>query len=72
VGSDLVAQDEAGAGIAGVGGGELLAEGGKCLGAPGRGERVEPDDQFTGTGPDVVEMVRASRISAYASSPTRA
>jgi hypothetical protein len=46
VGFDLVAQD--GAGIAGAGGGEVVAECVQGLGAPGRGERVEPDEQFTG------------------------
>jgi hypothetical protein len=51
-GFDLVAEDEAGAGIAGAGGGELVAERGEGLGAPGRGERVEPDEQFAGAGDD--------------------
>ena len=53
MGFDIVAEDEIGAGVAGAGGGELVAEGGSGLGAPGCGERVEPDDQFTGAGPDV-------------------
>ena len=44
MGFDLVAQDEVGAGIAGAGGGELLAERGQCLGAAGRGERVKTVD----------------------------
>ena len=34
---DLVAQDELGAGVAGRGGGELVAEGGERPGSPGRG-----------------------------------
>jgi DDE family transposase len=53
VGFDLVAEDEVGAGIAALGLVELVAEGGQGLGAPGRGERVEPDEQFAGAGPDV-------------------
>ena len=43
-GIDLVAQDELGAGVAACGLVELVAERGQGLGAPGRGERVEPDD----------------------------
>jgi hypothetical protein len=43
-GLDFVAQDEPGAGVAGVGSGELVAEGGQGL-ARARGvERVEPDE----------------------------
>jgi hypothetical protein len=53
VGFDLVAQDEAGAWVAGAGGGELVAERGQGLGAPGCGERVEPDEQFAVTRTDV-------------------
>ena len=53
MGFDFVAQDEAGAGIAGDGVGELVAERGEGLGAPGCGERVEPDDQFAVTRADV-------------------
>ena len=55
LGRDLtsVAQDEVGAGIADAGGGELVAERGEGLGAPGRGERVEPDEQLAGAGADV-------------------
>jgi hypothetical protein len=53
VGFDLVAQDEIGARVAGLGVVELVAEGGECLGAPGRGEGVEPDEQLAVTGPDV-------------------
>ena len=54
VGLDLVAQDEVGAGIAGASGGvELVAECGQGLGAAGRGERVEPDEQLAGAGVDV-------------------
>ena len=45
MGFDLVAQDEVGVGIAGAGGGELVAERGQGLGAPGCGKRVEPDEQ---------------------------
>jgi hypothetical protein len=52
-GFDLVAQDETGAGIAGLGLVELVAEGGQGLGAPGRGEGVEPDQQFAIAGMDV-------------------
>jgi hypothetical protein len=52
-GFDLVSEDEAGAGIAGASGGELVAEGGQGLGAPRRGERVEPDEQLAVTGLDV-------------------
>jgi hypothetical protein len=50
---DLIAQGEIGAGIAGLGLVELVAEGGEGLGAPGRGERVEPDEQLAGSGDDV-------------------
>ena len=53
MGSDLVTQDEIGAGIAGLGLVELVAEGGEGLGLPGRGERVEPDEQLAVTGDDV-------------------
>src|SRR5260370_25722335 len=50
---DLVAQDEAGAGVAGAGGVELIAQGGEGSGAPGRGERVEPHSQDAVAGGDV-------------------
>ena len=50
MGFDLVAQDEVGAGIAGADSGELVAERGQGLGAAGRGERVEPDEQFAVAG----------------------
>jgi hypothetical protein len=50
---DLVAQDEVGAGVAGLGLAELLAERGEGLGAPRRGERVEPDEQLAVAGDDV-------------------
>jgi hypothetical protein len=63
-GFDLVAQDEVGAGIAGLGLVELVAEDGEGLGAPGCGEPVEPDEQLAGARADVAETVRASRISA--------
>ena len=53
MGFDLVGQDEVGAGIAGAGGGELVAERSQGLGAAGRGERVEPDDQLAVAGDDV-------------------
>jgi hypothetical protein len=53
VGFDLVAQDEIGARVAGLGLVELVAEGGECLGPPGRGERVEPDEQFAVARDDV-------------------
>ena len=53
MGFDLVAQDEIGARVAGLGLVELVAEGGECLGPPGRGERVEPDEQSAGAGADV-------------------
>ena len=53
MGFDLVAQDEIGARVAGLGLVELVAEGGECLGPPGRGERVEPDEQLAVTGADV-------------------
>ena len=46
MGFDLVAQGEIGARVAGLGLGELGAEGGQGLGAPGGGERVEADEQF--------------------------
>jgi len=39
---DLVAQDEIGAQIAGPGLAELVAEGGQCLGPPGRARRPRP------------------------------
>ena len=53
MGFDLVAQDEIGARIAAFGLGELVAERGQGLGAPGRGERVEPDEQMAVAGTDV-------------------
>ncbi len=53
MGFDLVAQDEIGARVAGLGLVELVAEGGECLGPPGRGERVEPDEQLAVTRADV-------------------
>jgi len=53
VGFDLVAQDEIGARVAGLGLVELVAEGGECLGPPGRGERVKPDEQLAITRADV-------------------
>ncbi len=53
MGFDLVAQDEVGAWVAGLGVVELVAECGQGLGAPGRGERVEPDEQVAVTGTDV-------------------
>jgi uncharacterized spore protein YtfJ len=56
VGFDLVAQDEVGAGVAGAGGGELVAERGQGLGAAGCGERVEPDDRLAVVGDDAVRM----------------
>src|ERR1700678_4424590 len=52
-GFDLVAQDEAGAGITGAGGGELVAEPGEGLRAAGRAKRVEPDEQLAVTGADI-------------------
>jgi len=42
---DFVAQGERGAGVAGLGGVELVAERSEGAGAPGRGERVEPHVQ---------------------------
>ena len=42
------------------------------VGAAGRGERVEPDQQLAGEGWMSPEMVRASRVSAQATSPARA
>ncbi len=50
---DLVAEDKVGAGIAGAGGGELVAQRGQGLGAPGSGQRVEPDEQDARSGMDV-------------------
>jgi hypothetical protein len=41
------------AGVAGFGGVELLAQGCRCLGAPGGGELVEPDEQLAVAGVDV-------------------
>ena len=55
MGFDLVAQDEIGARVAGLGLVELVAEGGQGLGAPGRGERVETDEQFAVAGDDVAD-----------------
>ena len=63
MGFDLVAQGEIGAGIAGPGLAELVAEGGQGLGPAGRGERVEPDEQLAVTGADVAGGGEASRIS---------
>jgi hypothetical protein len=53
VGFDFVAQDEIGARVAGLGLVELVAEGGQGLGPPGRGERVEPDEQLAVTRAEV-------------------
>ena len=53
MGLDVVAQDEIGAGVAGAGGGELVAEGGQGLSPPGGGERVQPDEQFAGSEVDI-------------------
>jgi hypothetical protein len=53
VGVDLVAEGEAGAEMAGLCLVELVAERGRGLRAPGRGERAEPDEQFAVTGADV-------------------
>jgi hypothetical protein len=50
MGFDLIAQDEIGAGVAGLGLVELVTDGGQGLGPPGRGERVEPDEQFAVAG----------------------
>src|SRR6266853_2077714 len=50
---DLVLQGEPGAGVAGFGGVELLAERGQGTGAAGRAERVEPDVQDAACGGDV-------------------
>ncbi len=50
---DFVAQDEAGAGVAGCGGVELIAEGGEGPGAAGRGQRVEADGEGAVAGDDV-------------------
>ncbi len=52
-GLDLVAQDEICAGVAGLGGVELVAEGGEGAAAPWRGERLEPDAQDAVAGLDV-------------------
>ena len=69
---DFVAQDEIGAGVAGADGTEVVAERGEGLGAPGGGERVEPDQQLAGAGVESPEVARASRMSAQASSRARA
>ena len=50
---DLVAQDELGAGVAGLGRIELGAEGGDGAGSARGGERVEPDGQGFAAGDDV-------------------
>ena len=52
-GFDFVAQDEPGAGVAGVGPGELVAERGEGWVRRGGGERVKPDEQFAVAGGDV-------------------
>ena len=72
MGFDLVAEDEIGAGLAGAGGGELVAELGQGLGASGGGERVKPDEELAGAGADVAGGGGASRMRAYASSLARA
>jgi len=64
VGLDVVAQDEIGAGVAGAGLGELVAEGGEGVGAPWGGERVEPDEEFAVTGMMSPELARAWRMRA--------
>ena len=46
-------EDEAGAGVAGLGLTELIAERCEGLGPAGGGERVEPDEQLAGAGDDV-------------------
>jgi hypothetical protein len=69
---DLVAQDEIGAGIAGLGLAELVAESGQGLGPPGAESGSSRMSSWPGPGQMSPEVVRASRMSAYASSPTRA
>ena len=64
MGFDLVAEDEVGAGIAGGDSGELVAERGQGLGAPGRGEQVERMSSSPLPGRMSPEAVRASRIRA--------
>ena len=68
---DLVAQDELGAGLAGRGGVELLAERGECMGAPGCGQRVELDMQDAGAWDDVAAggQCFADASAGLASSP---
>lgn len=53
MGFDLVVQDEVGAGVAGAGGVELVAEGGQGAGAPRCGQRFEPHVQGALAGLDV-------------------
>jgi hypothetical protein len=71
VGFDLVAQDETGSGVAGAGRVEELAEAGEGLGAAGGGEQVEADAEDARAGRMSQEVVRASRMRAYASSLAR-
>lgn len=43
---DAVDEGEVGAGVGGLGGGEVFAEGGEGAGAAGGGERVDPHVEF--------------------------
>jgi len=61
---DLVAQEEIGARVAGLGLVELVADGGEGVGPAGRGERVEPDSSWLLPGMMSPEVVRASRMRA--------
>jgi len=72
MGFDLVAQEEIGAGIGASGLVELVAEGGQRLGAPRGGERSSRMSSSPLPGQMSPEVARASRMSAYASSPARA
>jgi hypothetical protein len=64
MGFDLVVQDEIGAGVAACGLVELVAEGGECLGSPGRGERSSRMSSSLSPGWMSPEAVRASRMRA--------
>ena len=60
MGFDLVVQDETGAGVAGAGGGELVAERGEGRGAVSGSMRMSSSPLPAQMSP---ETVRASRIS---------
>ena len=67
---DLIVQGEPAARVAGGCGVELFAERNEGTGTAGRAERVEAHVQDAAAGVMSPLVVRASRMRAYASSPT--